>query len=296
MGDNDAKDLKAWSEELQQEQAERDQREQQLKDAKAVEIATHPIRLDDVRNEINLMRYPFFSTDQKPRYEPITYTNGKRYLTARPATGLAMATQRDADILRYVIKKMIYSRDRSGGGRVQGVNVTRHELLTHVFGGNDGAANYKDLDDKIRRLTLTTYETNVFSVDPDGPKHSGSMVTATIWEDEAGISKICFLPCEALEKSIRRLNVKLLQLDFLSERGNLRKRLLEVVAVHIDLNKDKKVKIWSVGMEQLAALCAFTREPKQFKQSLQRAKLPYKLSFHKDRIGKQIVTFTEVNQ
>jgi len=97
------------------------------------------------------------------------------------------------------------------------------------------------------------------------------------------------MPCEPLLKSVKRLNVKLLELDFLDERGNLRKKLLEIVAVHIGNNG----KAWSIGMKQLAAQCAFTKEPKRFKEALKRAKLPYEISFHKDRLGGQIVTFSQ---
>lgn len=277
------KDLDA---QFQLEAAEKLEREQRDKDNAAAELVTAPIRLDDIRNEINLMRYPFFSTDQKPRTEPIIYTNGKKVLEVRPATGLAMATQRDADLLRFAIKRIAKARDESGGW-ARGVNVTRRELLTQVFRGGDGAANYKELETKIKRLTTTTYTTNVFSVDPN-EFYTGTLVNATYWKGDDGVERICLMLCEPLLKSIKRWNVKHLGLEFLDEKGNLRKKLLEVVAVHLG----KEGKAWSVGLEQFAAQCAFTKGTWRFKEALKRARLPYKLSFHKDKAGGQVVTFT----
>ena len=100
--------LKERAAELKKKQEEQASQEQAEKNKNAFELACTPISLSQVRSERHFMRYPLFSTDQKIRFQPIEYRSqdGTRYVTVTANATYGMATQRDADILRYAISKL----------------------------------------------------------------------------------------------------------------------------------------------------------------------------------------------
>ncbi len=265
-----------------------------MKDKRALELAGEPIRLSQVRSERHFMRFPLFSTEREKRLEPIEYRaqDGKRFVTVTANYTYGMATQRDADVLRYAISKLAEASFLTKGGFTSTVCFSRYEVLKAIGKGR-GHNNYQWLDGAIQRLSTTGYHTNIFSQDPNRVHHGPLATFETLQDPEtkeiAGIA-VHFAPDVAA--AARNRGILTITKEVLLESGGLRKALLERVQVHMGEADE-----WKVSIDELARLCAFLGPVRRLKEAIKRAKLPYQVTYHKGRVG-QIVSFrkTEVRE
>jgi plasmid replication initiation protein len=269
---------RSLSEALQRKKDE----EQAAKDQEALHLASEPIKLSQVRSERHFMRFPLFATEQGKRLEPIEYSSqdGKRFVTVTANHTYGMATQRDADVLRFAISKLTEASFMTGGGFTSSVAFTRYEVLKAI-GKDDQKKNYEWLDEAIHRLSSTSYHTNIFSSEPNR-EHRGPLATFEVLTDPEtkelrGIA-VHFSPDVAA--AIKNRGVLAVKEEVLLESGGLRKRLLELVQVHMGEANE-----WRISMGELSRLCAFTGPPKRLKEAVKRAKLPYRVSYQKGRVG-----------
>lgn len=266
---------------------QQEQQEQAAKNYQAYELACAPISLSQVRSERHFMRYPLFATDKEKRFEPIEYRsqNGERFVTVTANATYGMATQRDADILRFALSKLAEASFLSKGGFTPTVAFTRYEVLKAI-GKNDKTENYRWLNGAIQRLANTGYETNIFSANPNR-KHHGPLATfETLHDPETkeirGIA-VHFAP--DVVSAIKDRGLLAVNETVLLESGDLKKRLLEVIQVHMGENPQ-----WEVTLNELARLCAYSRPLKYLKERINRSELPYQISYRKGRTG-QVATF-----
>lgn len=279
----------ARAQQIEAEIKQRDAQDQAHKNSEAFQLACAPISLSQVRSERHFMRYPLFATDKETRFEPIEYKSqdGTRFVTVTANATYGMATQRDADVLRYAISKLTEAAFLSKGGFTPTVAFTRYEVLTAI-GKNDHQQDYKWLNGAIQRLANTGYETNIFSVSPNR-KHHGPLATfETLHDPETkeikGIA-VHFAP--DIVAAIRDRGVLAVSETVLLESGDLKKRLLEVIQVHMGENPK-----WEITLSELARLCAYSRPLKYLKERINRSELPYKVSYRKGRTG-QVASFTQ---
>ena len=144
-----------------------------------------------------------------------------------------MATQRDADILRYAISKLAEAAFLSGGGFTPSVAFTRYEVLKAI-GKDDQKKNYQWLDGALNRLANTGYTTNIFSANPNR-EHKGPLATFEVLKDPetqevAGIA-VHFAP--DVVSALKDRGILAVTDAVLLESGGMRKRLLEVIQVHM---------------------------------------------------------------
>ena len=281
--------LKERASALKKRQEEQAAQEQAEKNKNAFELACTPISLSQVRSERHFMRYPLFSTDQKMRFEPIEYRSqdGTRYVTVTANATYGMATQRDADVLRYAISKLAEAAFLSGGGFTPSVAFTRYEVLKAI-GKDDQKKNYQWLDGALNRLANTGYTTNIFSANPNR-EHKGPLATFEVLKDPetqevAGIA-VHFAP--DVVSALKDRGILAVTDAVLLESGDLKKRLFEVVQVHMGENPK-----WEITLSELAKLCAYSAPVWRLKERINRSELPYKITYRKGRTG-QVATFVK---
>ena len=173
--------LKERASALKKRQEEQAAQEQAEKNKNAFELACTPISLSQVRSERHFMRYPLFPpTKDEVRTNQYRSQDGTRYVTVTANATYGMATQRDADILRYAISKLAeaaFKRWRL----TPSVAFTRYEVLKAI-GKNDQKKNYQWLDGALNRLANTGYTTNIFSANPNR-EHKGPLATFEVLKD-----------------------------------------------------------------------------------------------------------------
>lgn len=246
--------------------------------------------LSSYRNERNVMAFPLFATEtNSKRIEPIEYefidTEGnRRYLHVTANATYGMATQRDGDILRFVISKIgeVLLREKKLADYVE---LTRRELLEGI-GKDDQRNNYVWLEGALDRLSSTVYKTNIFSSNPRNSnlELSGSIVQIErLYTQDKELKTIRFYPALHILESIKRKNILAIPKEIIFESGNFKKRLLEVVQVHAG---DKKA--WKVQTSKLMELCATTMPTREFKRRIKEAGLPFEVKYSKGTNGELI--------
>jgi hypothetical protein len=242
--------------------------------AQVYDLSTH-------RNDHNFMLLPLFSTSKRivKEDQEFRYTDGKgkeKHLIIKP-TSDGIPTQRDADIIRYAVSKLVEVM-HSEGGTTDKVAFTRYELLKAI-GKDDSKRSYIWLEGALNRLKCT-YDTNCF---PSGLKDYGGPLIL-VESDETHII-IQFPDC--IMKGISNLSTVLeISEDVIPETGLLTKRLREWLPARIG-NKSE----FSIGLQKLKEWLPYSSDTKYLKKELGRVELPYSVSF-RGTGSRQIVTFT----
>lgn len=284
---DDSLNLKHRASKLTEILRQKELEQQAEKDRAAFEVTGMPIILSKVRSERHFMRYPLFACEQGKRTEPIEYfsQDGKRYVKVSGTSNYGLAKQRDADILRYALSKLGEATLITQGGITGTVSFTRYEVLTAI-GKSDQKKDYEWLNAAIQRLASTTYETNIFSKDPN-VEYKGPLCAFEVLKNpESGeVEGIAVHFTQPIVEAIRDRSLLAVDDQVLVESGGLRKRLLEIVTVHMGTSSE-----WKIGISELANLCAVSIPQWRFKQWIARSNLPYGVSYHKGRTD-NVVTF-----
>ena len=268
------------------EQDKISEKEQALKDAKTKALALGNLYdLDTYRNEKNFMQLPLFSVGRKLVCEQVIfeYEAAKgliKHITIDPNPKYGMPTQRDADILRYAISKLIQAMHEERG-ITNKVAFTRYEVL-RAIGKDTGSKGYKWLEKALERLLSTKYKTNWF--DSTLKMYDGTLCSI---EYEGDNIIIQFPDC--LSTGIKNLTSTLeIAGDVITEQGGLSKRLKEWIPMKMGKNRTE----FSIGLAKLIKWnVPGGANLKRFKYDLQRLELPFEISYKGSKLDKQIVTF-----
>jgi hypothetical protein len=227
-------------------------------------LARESIEIDSLKNERNLMLFPFCSTSKALRFKPIKYTSidSKFSLDVTANTEYGMAKIWDFDILRFVFSKIDAIAERTGH-HPSSVAFSAYECLKFLKRNPNAGKNIKWLKGALDRLTSTTYKGNIFK--DEGRHVTGfTLIKYDYIETVRGIEKISISLDERLVSSLRNaqslvsINERLLE-----EPSGLKKRLLELVSLRLSADNQ-----WIVSVDELQSLCANTWSMAKFKNEI----------------------------
>jgi len=111
-----------------------------------------------IKDNHDLMSYPFFALTKRPRMEPIIYQEGGVKIVVNPGNK-GMATIWDKDILLYLVSAL-NERIQRNMEVDRTIQFNAYDLLRWT-GRNFGKTDYELLFDAIYRLRSTTIETTI---------------------------------------------------------------------------------------------------------------------------------------
>lgn len=227
-------------------------------------LANEPIGIDSLKNERNLMLFPFCSTSKALRFKSIRYfsKDNQHSLEVTANNEYGMAKIWDFDILRFVFSKIDTIAVRTNH-YPSAVTFSAYECLKFLRRNPNAGKNIKWLKGALDRLTSTTYKTNIFK---DVGKHvtGFTLINYEYIETSRGIEKISITLDERLvislrnSKSLVTINDRLLE-----EPSGLKKRLLELVYLKLSTEG-----FWIVSIDELQCLCANTWSIAKFKNEI----------------------------
>lgn len=251
--------------------------------------ATEPISLTRYRNSRFIMANPLFSCDQKKRIEPIEYyffdnEGNERFVQVTANATYGMATQRDADLIRFAISKIGEIGQRTGH-YPDTIEESAYGILK-ALGRNTTKRGYDCLREAIDRLSGHIIKTNAFT--PDSKTIFQDNIAGFEWvEDEHHtIKKLRIRIPKRLIEAIREKGILVIDPLVVLERGSLKKRLLELVQVHMGTKSE-----WEIGLIKLIETLPYNDTPRRLKQEIKRCNLPYDLSFRKNNLKNEIIRF-----
>jgi hypothetical protein len=227
-------------------------------------LANKSISIDSLKNEKNLMLFPFCSTSKALRFKPIRYTSvdEKFSLEVTANNEYGMAKIWDFDILRFVFSKIDTIAGRTGY-YPSAVSFSAYECLSFLKRNPNAGKNIQWLKGALDRLTSTTYKGNIFK---EEGKHVAAftLIKYDYVETSRGIEKITISLDERLVFSLRS-SQSLITISerLLEEPSGLKKRLLELVS--LKLSDDG---VWIVSVDELQCLCANTWLIAKFKNEI----------------------------
>lgn len=227
-------------------------------------LANEPIGIDLLKNERNLMLFPFCSTSKALRFKAIKYTSkdNKFSLEVTANNEYGMAKIWDFDILRFVFSKIDTIAGRTGY-YPSIVTFSAYECLKFLKRNPNAGKNVQWLKGALDRLTSTTYKGNIFK---DEGKHvtGFTLIKYDYVETNRGIEKISISLDERLVCSLRSSkSLVTISERLLEEPSGLKKRLLELVS--LKLANDG---VWIVSIDELQCLCANNWTMAKFKNEI----------------------------
>lgn len=227
-------------------------------------LANEPIGIDALKNERNLMLFPFCSTSKALRFKSIRYTSRdeKFSLEVTANSEYGMAKIWDFDILRFVFSKIDTIAGRTGH-YPSTVTFSAYECLKFLKRNPNAGKNIQWLKGALDRLTSTTYKGNIFK---DEGKHVAgfTLIKYDYIETTRGIEKISISLDERLVFSLRNSrSLVTISERLLEEPSGLKKRLLELVS--LKLSDDGA---WIVPVDELQCLCANSWTIAKFKNEI----------------------------
>jgi plasmid replication initiation protein len=260
-------------------------RKEKLADLKAAE----PISLTRYRNARFIMANPLFSCDQKKRIEPIEYRfydseGHERFVQVTANATYGMATQRDADIIRYAISK-IGEIGQQTGHYPDTIEESAYALLKAI-GKSNTKQDYAWLQDAIKRISGHMIHTNAFTANNQTVFLENIADFRWVEDKTRQIRKLRIRLADLLIEAIRDRGILAIDQSVIKESGSLTKRLLELVKVHMGTKGE-----WEISLEKLKSIIPYQGALKYFKQDIRRCNLPYKLMFRTNTSKEQIVRF-----
>jgi len=231
---------------------------------KGEQLANESIGIETLKNDINLMLFPFCSTSKSLRFKSIKYVSKDNKFTLEVTANneYGMAKIWDFDILRFVFSKIDTIASRTGY-YPSSVTFSAYECLKFLGRNPKAGKNVSWLKEALDRLASTTYKGNIFK---DESKHVAgfTLIKYEYVETARGIEKILISLDERLVSSLKSAN-SLITINerVLEETSGLKKRLLELVA--LKLSNDG---VWVVSVEELQCLCANSWSVAKFKNEI----------------------------
>jgi plasmid replication initiation protein len=251
--------------------------------------AIKPVCLTRYRNARFIMANPLFSCDRKKRTEPIRYrffdSEGyERFVEVTADATYGMATQRDADIIRYAISK-IGEIGQQTGYYPDTIEESSYALLKAI-GKDDSKRDYDWLKEALERLSRHTIKTNAFT--PDSKNIFLDNIAGFEWVEnkDRQIKNLRIRVAKFLIEAIRNKGILVIDQAVIEESGSLTKRILELVQVHMGTKNE-----WEIGLEKLKSIIPYTGKNYHFKEQITRRNLPYKITFRNNSSKQQIVRF-----
>jgi plasmid replication initiation protein len=114
------------------------------------------------KDDRTMMERPFFSIAKRKRNKPIEYESddGDAWVKVNAHPEYGMATIWDADILIWLISRVVAEKDRGRNLESATIHTTPYELLKGIARGVSGS-EYRRLFEAMRRLRHTSIETNI---------------------------------------------------------------------------------------------------------------------------------------
>lgn len=254
-------------------------------------LANKSINIKSLKNEKNLMLFPFCSTSKATRYKSIKYrsTDNKFSLDVTANHEYGMAKIWDFDILRFVFSK-IDAIAAQTGYHPSSVSFSAYECLKFLKRSPNAGKNIKWLKEALDRLASTTYKGNIFK--DDLKLVSGfTLISYEYIESGKSLDKISVTLDKRIVSSMRN-SESLMNIDsrLIEEPSGLKKRLLELVYLKI-----KNQKKWVVSVGELQELCANSWKLKRFKCEIKSLK---DLDWHISEISMEdsaYIVFTKKN-
>lgn len=238
-------------------------------------LANEPIGIDSLKNDKNLMLFPFCSTSKALRFKSIKYISKDKKLSLEVTANheYGMVKIWDFDILRFVFSKIDTIAKRTGH-HPSSVTFSAYECLKFLGRNPKAGKNINWLKEALDRLASTTYKGNIFK---EESKHviGFTLVKYDYVETSKGIDKISIALDERLVSSLRNSNsLVTISERVLEETSGLKKRLLELVALKLSTDG-----IWVVSVEELQCLCANSWTIAKFKNEVKSFNdLPWSIS------------------
>lgn len=254
-------------------------------DLKAVE----PVSLTRYRNARFIMANPLFSCDQRKRLEPIEYKfldneGQERFIQVTANATYGMATQRDADVIRFAISK-IGEIGQQTGYYPDTIEETPYRILK-ALKRNTCKRGYDWLKEAIERLSGHIIKTNVFTINSKSVFMDSIAGFEWLEDENNNIKKLKIRLPKQLIEAIRERYILALDPLVIAETGSLKKRLLELVQVHMGTKNE-----WEIGIEKFKNILPYKDALRRLKQDLKRSNLPYKITFRVNGSKEQIIHF-----
>jgi plasmid replication initiation protein len=273
-----------------QTKAQTTSRKEKLANLKAVE----PVCLTRYRNARFIMANPLFSCDQKKRIEPIEYRffdseGHERFVQVTANATYGMATQRDADIIRFAISK-IGEIGQQTGHYPDTIEESAYAILKAI-GKNNKKENYVWLREAVQRLSGHVIHTNTLTSDHKTIFLESIAGFEWVEHESRTIKKLKIRLAKRLINTIRDRGILAIDKSVIEESGSLKKRIFELVHVHMGTKNE-----WEIGLEKLKQIIPYNAESKYFKKEIKRCDLPYKLTFRTNSSKQQIIRFQRLHE
>lgn len=227
-------------------------------------LANESIGIESLKNDRNLMLFPFCSTSKALRFKSIKYTSkdNKFSLEVTANNEYGMVKIWDFDILRFVFSKIDTIANRTGH-YPSSVTFSAYECLKFLGRNPKAGKNINWLKEALDRLASTTYKGNIFK--DEGRHVTGfTLVKYDYIETSRGIEKISISLDERLVSSLRNSkSLVTINERVLEETSGLKKRLLELVALKLSTEG-----VWIISVEELQCLCANNWSIAKFKNEV----------------------------
>ena len=231
---------------------------------KGISLANKAINIQSLKNEKNLMLFPFCSTSKATRFKAIKYKSmdNKFSLEVTANHEYGMAKIWDFDILRFVFSKIDTIASKTGY-HPSSVSFSAYECLKILKRSPKAGKNIKWLKEALDRLASTTYKGNIFK--DDLKLVAGfTLISYEYIDSGKSLDKISITLDQRIVSSMRS-SESLMNIDsrLIEESSGLKKRLLELVYL-----KTKESKEWVVLVSELQELCANSWSLKRFKSEI----------------------------
>ncbi len=218
------------------------------------------------KDERNIMEFPFFSLEKRPRMAPFLYDDGRVSIRIEPSRQ-GMATIHDKDLLIYVTS-IVNDRLEKGLQVEPTVRFHAHDFL-QATGRSCSARGYKLMLDALYRLRNTSILTNIKAGGEPEKRNFGWISEWRVIEraGRGGIKRMAGVEVvlsrwmfDAIVKDRRVLTIAP---GYFKISQGIERRLYELARKYCGRSKS-----WSVPLVRLAERCGSLREVRKFKADL----------------------------
>lgn len=219
-----------------------------------------------VKDQQDLMQYPFFSLSKRKRVSPIKYKdkNVEIQVIAPQETGLANIF--DADILIYAASQLMEAQNKNLPTSPE-IKVSKYEILEFLGKTTDGRG-YQRLKASLRRLKATSVETTIRAEDGKrGEKMFGWLEDFTIIErNDRPVGIRLTLPQWLYKGIIEHRLVLTLDRQYFRLEGGLERFLYRLCRKIIGENGQLQMKLTTIHKRS-----GSPEKPGKFRKALERA-------------------------